>query len=90
MKKLLCIIGPSGSGKSTYVNYAINKFNYGEIISTTTRNPRIGEKDGKDYHFVSKKEFENLQKQNIYDFCVCTNMILKILLAIYFYAVFSF
>lgn len=60
MKKLLCIIGPSGSGKSTYVNYAINKFNYGEIISTTTRNPRIGEKDGKDYHFVSKKEFENL------------------------------
>lgn len=61
MKKLLCVIGPSGSGKSTYVNYAIEKEGYGEIISTTTRLPRIGEVDGKDYHFVSYEEFQSIE-----------------------------
>lgn len=60
MKKLYCVIGPSGSGKSTYVNYVVDKLNYGEIVSTTTRFPRVGEIDGIDYHFVSKEEFNSL------------------------------
>lgn len=60
MKKLLCVIGPSGSGKSTYVNYAREKLGYGEIVSTTTRFPRVGEIDGVDYHFVSREEFDSL------------------------------
>lgn len=61
MKKLYCVIGPSGSGKSTYVRYAIKKQNYGEIISTTTRSPRLGEVDGIDYHFVCRDKFETLE-----------------------------
>lgn len=61
MKKLLCVIGPSGSGKSTYVNYAIEQLGYGEIVSTTTRSPRTGEINGKDYHFVSKEDFDKLE-----------------------------
>lgn len=60
-KKLFCVIGPSGSGKSTYVKYAIKKLGYGEIISTTSRTPREGEIDGKDYHFVSREQFESLE-----------------------------
>ncbi len=60
-KKLFCIIGPSGSGKSTYVQYAKQQLNYGEIISTTTRPPRVNEVDGKDYHFVTRQEFEHIQ-----------------------------
>lgn len=60
-KTLFCVIGPSGSGKSTYVKYAIEKLGYGEIISTTSRTPRSGEIDGKDYHFVSKEQFESLE-----------------------------
>ncbi|MDE6952320.1 MAG: hypothetical protein K2P09_00740 [Erysipelotrichales bacterium] len=59
-KKLFCIIGPSGSGKSTYVSYARQETGYGEIISTTTRIPRIGEVNGKDYHFVTREEFEKI------------------------------
>ena len=54
-RKLFGIVGPSGSGKSTYVAYARKKTGYGEIISTTTRAPRTGEVDGKDYHFVSRE-----------------------------------
>ena len=60
-KTLFCVIGPSGSGKSTYVKYAISKLGYGEIISTTSRTPRSGEIDGKDYHFVSREQFESLE-----------------------------
>jgi len=60
-KKLYCIIGPSGSGKSTYVNYVREQIGYGEIVSTTTRTPRKGEVDGKDYHFVSREQFKNLE-----------------------------
>lgn len=60
MKKLFCIIGPSGSGKSTYVRYAKKYNHFGEIISTTTRTPRPGEVDGRDYHFVSLKQFDSI------------------------------
>lgn len=60
-KKLFCIIGPSGSGKSTYVAYAKKATGYGEIISTTTRAPRIGEVNGEDYHFVNREEFEKIE-----------------------------
>lgn len=60
-QKLFGIVGPSGSGKSTYVAYARKVTGFGEIISTTTRSPRSGEVNGKDYHFVSREEFENIE-----------------------------
>ena len=60
-KKLFGIVGPSGSGKSTYVAYAREKTRFGEIVSTTTRLPRKGEIDGKDYHFVTQEEFKNIE-----------------------------
>jgi len=56
---ILVLSGPSGAGKSTIIESAslqIGKFYFS--ISTTTRPPRIGERDGIDYHFVSKQEFE--------------------------------
>lgn len=56
-KFLFCLIGPSASGKSTLIKDNKQKLNFGEVISTTTRAPRIGEVEGKDYYFVSKKEF---------------------------------
>lgn len=60
-KKLFCIIGPSGSGKSTLVSYARKILGYGEIVSTTTRLPRTGEVDGKDYHFVTREDFKKIE-----------------------------
>lgn len=56
---ILIISGPSGCGKSTLLKEVYkNISDYYFSISTTTREPRIGEVNGVDYFFVSKEEFE--------------------------------
>ena len=56
---ILVLSGPSGAGKSTIINHASSEIGeYYFSISTTTREPREGEKDGVDYYFVSKDFFE--------------------------------
>lgn len=55
---ILVLSGPSGSGKSSMCKKLFEVFdNYYFSISTTTRSPRDGEEDGKDYFFVTKDEF---------------------------------
>ncbi len=64
--KLYVITGPSGVGKGTVLNKFFEK-NKGDIIysvSATTRKPRLGEKDGINYFFISKEEFEREIKNN--------------------------
>lgn len=57
--KLLVISGPSGVGKGTIVNRLLNKRpDISLSISCTTRAPREGEKDGVNYFFISKEQFE--------------------------------
>lgn len=56
--RILILSGPSGSGKSTLCK--ILQEHFSDIyfsISTTTRTPREGERDGVDYHFVSQEQF---------------------------------
>ncbi len=56
---ILVISGPSGSGKSTLMHEMIKRVeNTYFSISTTTREKRDGEVDGKDYFFISKDEFK--------------------------------
>jgi guanylate kinase len=56
---ILILSGPSGAGKSSLIKAASDKIgDYYFSISTTTRPPREGEKNGVDYFFVSKEEFE--------------------------------
>jgi len=56
---ILLISGPSGAGKSSLVNEIEKEIdNIYFSVSVTTRQKREGEKEGIDYHFVSKKEFE--------------------------------
>ena len=57
--KLIIVSGPSGSGKSTVTKIVKDKLNIPLSISATTRNPRDGEIDGKDYFFLSEEEFKN-------------------------------
>jgi guanylate kinase len=55
------ISAPSGSGKSTLVNEilkAVPSLDFS--ISYTTRNPRGSERNGKQYHFVTREEFETM------------------------------
>ncbi|GKT21507.1 Guanylate kinase like protein [Aduncisulcus paluster] len=52
--------GPSGVGKSTLIGMLMKEFPelFGFSVSHTTRTPRVGEKDGVDYFFVSQEEIE--------------------------------
>ena len=54
---VLVLSGPSGAGKDTVIDELIKQDKDTVIsISMTTRKPRPGEVDGKDYYFVSKEE----------------------------------
>lgn len=56
---ILVLSGPSGAGKSTIINAAADQIGeYYFSISTTTREPRTGEENGRDYFFVTKEVFE--------------------------------
>ena len=57
---ILVLSGPSGAGKSTIIEAASKEIgDFYFSVSTTTRAPRDGEVNGKDYYFVSKEEFED-------------------------------
>ncbi|XP_076582797.1 guanylate kinase 1b isoform X2 [Chaetodon auriga] len=52
--------GPSGAGKSTLLKRLMKEHEgvFGFSVSHTTRNPRPGEEDGKDYHFTTKEAMQ--------------------------------
>lgn len=62
--KLFVVSGPSGVGKDTVVGKYLKNGNAHLSISATTRSPREGEVDGKDYYFITKEEFEDWIKQD--------------------------
>ena len=62
--KLIVLTGPSGVGKGTLMNEILNR--YPELhysVSATTRSPRPGEINGKNYNFISRSQFEQLVTQ---------------------------
>lgn len=61
--KLVVISGPSGVGKGSMVAKAVELCDAQVSISATTRQPGKGEKDGVNYWFLSREEFENRIKQ---------------------------
>ena len=63
----LVISAPSGAGKTTLVQRLLREFpQFGYSISCTTRQPRQGEVDGKDYVFLSREEFEQRRAQGYF------------------------
>ncbi|XP_063075371.1 guanylate kinase isoform X1 [Engraulis encrasicolus] len=52
--------GPSGAGKSTLLKKLLKEFDgvFGFSVSHTTRNPRPGEENGKDYHYVTRETMQ--------------------------------
>ena len=56
---ILILSGPSGAGKSTIIHRAAPRIgDFYFSISTTTRPPREGEREGVDYYFTDKESFE--------------------------------
>ena len=62
---LIVMSGFSGAGKGTIVKEMLRTYDdYKLSISATTRNPRPGEEDGKDYFFLTKDKFESMIDQD--------------------------
>ena len=55
---LLVVSGPSGSGKTTLCRQLADQGEAHYSVSCTTRAPRAGERDGVDYHFLTRELFE--------------------------------
>jgi len=69
--KMIIISGPSGAGKSTVVKELLSRrrLPLQLSISATTRPPRPGEEDGRDYHFLSAEEFQHRRRDNAFLEC---------------------
>lgn len=62
---LFVVSAPSGTGKTTLLRRVmarIGGLNFS--VSHTTRDPRPGEQDGRDYHFIPRQEFEVMIEEN--------------------------
>lgn len=63
--KLIIISSPSGGGKDAVINALLKIFpNSARLVTTTSRPPRPGNKEGVDYFFTSKNDFELKIKQD--------------------------
>jgi guanylate kinase len=65
VKRLLLVLSaPSGGGKTTIAKKLLQvRKDLGYSVSATTRATRNGERDGRDYHFLSREEFERRRDQ---------------------------
>ncbi len=62
---LIVIAGPSGVGKGTVCSEILNERDDITLsVSATTRDPREGEIDGVNYHFVTMNEFDEMIENN--------------------------
>jgi guanylate kinase len=65
--KLLIFSAPSGSGKTTLVKYLLEQVpNLAFSVSATSRKPRTGELEGRDYYFLSPDEFKRKITENAF------------------------
>ena len=63
---LVILSGFSGAGKGTIMNLLMSRYqeNYALSISATTRKPRAGEAEGREYFFKTREEFEKMIEKN--------------------------
>lgn len=64
--RLIVFSAPSGCGKGTMLEQILKNENFRCSVSATTRNPRPGDVDGVNYHFISREDFEDRIKNDMF------------------------
>jgi guanylate kinase len=67
---MFVVSAPAGTGKTTLVRMLVKEFDcVVESVSYTTRKPRPGEIEGKDYHFISQEQFQSkIEKRDFLEY----------------------
>jgi guanylate kinase len=63
---MIVLVGESASGKSSIEKNLVEHYGYNKIVSYTTRQPRHGEVDGVDYHFIDEDQFNELKNRGFF------------------------
>ena len=63
---MIVLVGASASGKTELAKVLFRQYGYFKCITTTTRQPRINEKNGIDYHFVTHQKFVHLEEEDAF------------------------
>ncbi len=67
---LLVLAGPAGSGKTTLCERMVAEVpGFSRVVTSTTREPRPGEVNGRDYHFLTAREFDQRLAENAFLEC---------------------
>ena len=69
MNKIVVLAGFSASGKDSIQKYISDNYNYKMVISHTSRPMRPSESENNPYHFITKKQFEDMIVQNEFIEC---------------------
>src|SRR6185312_7771386 len=65
--RILLIIGPTAVGKSSLIDRVLAEYSdLVDLITYTTRPPRVGESEGQPYHFVTEERFKELLAQGFF------------------------
>ena len=65
--KLFILVAPGGAGKNKLMNRALKRIDNFQLLATaTTRDPREGERHGREHLFVNKEEFEAMRDQDAF------------------------
>ena len=68
MGKIFTFSGPRGVGKTSVMEGLRDRYGIRPIVPYTTREPRTGEVDGRDYHYVTDYEFDAIRRtQGMFD-----------------------
>lgn len=64
--RVFVVAGPSGAGKDTLIREAMKDLDIHLSVSATTRQPRRGEVNGREYRFICDEDFDRLMAENAF------------------------